>query len=259
VSLRGALEQLSHRFVLQRRLPSPFAAARIYASTEGGLRYLRPRLDSVDPALLRLVTETVGTGDVVWDVGANVGLFSFAAAVAAGPDGRVLAIEPDAVLVTLLRRSAAANRYQAPVEVLPAAVADDCGIGRFHIARRNRSTSHLDGFGSSEAGGIRATELVPTVSLDWLALRFPTPDVIKIDVEGAELKVLAGGPQVLRACPRIICEVQGENAAAVAALLVAHGYTLHDGEQPAAQRVCLDAAPFNTLAINEAASDIAAS
>ena len=37
------------------------------------------------------------------------------------------------------------------------------------------------------AGGVRSTRLVPTVTLDWLAARFPAPDVLKIDVEGAEL------------------------------------------------------------------------
>lgn len=48
----------------------------------------------VDPALMRLAAETVGRGDIVWDIGANLGLFSFAAAVAASPSGRVLAVEP---------------------------------------------------------------------------------------------------------------------------------------------------------------------
>ncbi len=249
MSLRASLEQASHRFVIRRRLPSPFAAARIYASTEGGLRYLRPRMDRVDPVLLSLVAETVRPGDTVWDIGANVGLFSFAAAVAAGPDGHVLSVEADTVLVGLLRRSAAADTGHAPVEVLPAAVAEECGVARYFIAKRNRSTSHLDGFGTTQTGGIRATELVPTIGLDWLASHFPMPDVIKIDVEGAEAHVLAGGPAVLRAHPRIICEVAKENAATVSNLLARSGYTLYDGEQPASQRLPASEAPPNTLAI----------
>jgi FkbM family methyltransferase len=212
-------------------------------------------MDRVDPGLLRLVTETVRAGAVVWDVGANVGLFSFAAAVAAGPAGRVLAIEPDTVLVALLRRSAAANQGHAPVEVLPAAIAADCGVARLHIAKRNRSTNYLDGFGTTQTGGVRTTELVPTVSLDWLASRFPAPDVIKIDVEGAEAQVLAGAGEVLRARPRIICEVAGENAAAVGARLRALGYTLYDADQAAADRVAMDSAPYNTLAVSVAAYD----
>src|ERR1022692_1491693 len=247
-------EQATHRLVVRKRLPPPFDARRIYVSSEGGLRYLRRHLDGVDPTLLRLAAELIRPGHVVWDIGANLGLFGFAAAVAAGPRGPVLAVEPDAVLVGLLRRSAAESRYHAPVEVLPTAVADDLGVSRFHIARRNRSTSHLDGFGTSQTGGIRATELVPTVTLDWLAARFPMPNVVKIDVEAAEVKVLTGGAAVLRALPRIICEVAGHNAGAAGDLLAAHGYTLYDGQQSATRRTPVAVAPPETLAINDGCS-----
>jgi len=250
--LRTVIERLSHRIVIRRRLPAPFAKARIYASTEGGLRYLRPSLDKVDPVLLRLAAELVRPGDTVWDIGANLGLFSMAAAVAAGPAGRVLSVEPDVVLVRMLRRSAAASADHAPVEVLPAAVTDRCGFVRFCIAQRNRSTNHVDGFGTTQTGGVRATELVPAFSLDWLAGHFPPPDILKIDVEGAEALVLSGAAEMLRGHPRIICEVAGENAAAVRDLLAAAGYTLYDGELPASQRSPVDQAPPNTLAFSGA-------
>jgi FkbM family methyltransferase len=250
MGLRLALEQATHRIVVRRRLPSPFAAARIYTSSEGGLRYLARRMTQVDPVLLRLAAEVVRPGATVWDIGANMGLFSFAAAVAAGPGGRVLAVEPDTDLARLLRRSAALNSGHAPVEVLPAAVCDELSIARFHVARRNRATSHLDGFGTAMAGGVRATELVPTVTLDWLAARFPAPDVIKIDVEEAELTVLAGASRVLDRSPAIICEVAASNAGPVWELLNARGYAVYDGDQPRHERVPAGAAPFNTLAIS---------
>jgi FkbM family methyltransferase len=199
--------------------------------------------------LLRLAADVVRPGQVVWDVGANVGLFSFAAASAAGSAGHVLAIEADAALAGLLRRSAAANPAHAPVQVLSAAVSDEVSVARFHIARRNRATSHLDGYGTTMTGGVRYTELVPTVTLDWLAAHFPAPDVLKIDVEGAELTVLAGAPEVLGHLPTIICEVSARNAAAVAKLLTARGYTLYDGERPPGKRVAVALAPPNTLAV----------
>ena len=128
--LRSSLEQATHRIVVRRRLPEPFAAARL-CSSEGGLRYLGRGMARVDPLLLRLAAEMVRPGDTVWDIGANLGLFSFAAAVAAGPTGTVLAVEPDTMLAGLLRRSAALNRGHAPVDVLPAAVSDDLSVARF--------------------------------------------------------------------------------------------------------------------------------
>ncbi len=248
MSLRSAVERASHGVVVRRRLPPPFASARIYVSTEGGLRYLARTMTAVDPALLRLAAEVVRPGDTVWDVGANMGLFSFAAAVAAGPAGRVLALEPDTDLAGFLRRSAAGNTGHAPVEVLPAAVSGELSVARFHVARRNRATSHLAGFGTVMAGGVRSTQLVPTVTLDWLAVRFPVPDVLKVDVEGAELTVLAGGTQVLAHSPTVICEVSAQNAKAVSAILTGYGYTLYNGDQLPGERVPTAAAPFNTLA-----------
>jgi FkbM family methyltransferase len=247
--LRLVLEQATHRIVVRRRLPPPFADARIYTSSEGGLKYLARRMTQVDPVLLQLAAEVVRPGATVWDIGANIGLFSFAAAVAAGPKGHVLAVEPDTDMVRLLRRSAAVNSGHAPVEVLPAAVCDELSVARFHIAARNRATSHLDGFGTAMAGGVRATELVPTVTLDWLAARFPAPDVIKIDVEEAEMTVLTGGSRVLDRSPAIICEVAASNATLVWELLNARGYAIYDGDRPRRERVPAAAAPPNTLAI----------
>ena len=249
MGLRWALERASHRIVVRRRLPPPFASARIYVSTEGGLRYLARTMAEVDPMLLRLVAEVVRPGDTVWDIGANMGLFSFAAAVAAGPAGRVLAVEPDTKLAGQLRRSAAEGADRAPVEILPAAVSDDLSVARFHVARRSRATSHLAGFGTAMTGGTRSTQLVPTVTLDWLAARFPVPDVLKIDVEGAEVAVLSGGAGVLARSPTVICEVSAQNADAVTGLLASHGYTLYDGERRDGGRVPVAAAPFNTLAV----------
>jgi FkbM family methyltransferase len=251
--LRSSLEQATHWMVVRRRLPAPFTAARIYVSSEGRLRYLARGMAQVDPPLLRLASETVRPGDTVWDIGANLGLFSFAAAVAAGPAGSVLAVEPDTTLAGLLRRSAALNKRHAPVHVLPAAVSDDVSVARFHIAKRNRATNHLDGFGTSQTGGVRATELVPTFTLDWLADHFVVPDVIKIDVEEAEATVLAGGCRVLGLASTVICEVAARNSAFVRDTLSRHNYVLHDGDRPSDERVPVANAPPTTLAVRKSA------
>jgi FkbM family methyltransferase len=254
IAMRAIAERATHRLVICRRLPPPFGQVSIYTSSEGGLRYLRPNLGNVDPQLLRLVTEMIRPGDTIWDIGANVGLFTFAAAAAAGPSGQVLAVEPDATLVRLLRRSAVLNRCIAAVEVFPVAVAADLSVGRFHVARRNRSTSYLDGFGTTQTGGIRSTELVPTVTLDWLAAHFGSPNVIKIDVEGAESEVLSGGADVLKSLPAIICEVASCNSASVAKILKHYEYSLYDGDIPSHLRQPLTAARPATVAFHDSSN-----
>jgi len=243
------IERASRGLIFRRRLPAPFPPIPFYVSPEGGLRYLRQSLAKVDRPLLALVSEFVHPGAVVWDVGANVGLFGFAAAAAAGRTGRVVAVEPDTWLVGLLRRSALLEGDRGPVAVVPAAVSDRPGLGRFHIARRNRSTSYLDGYGTTQTGGSRAEQVVPTITIDLLAEQFPWPDVLKIDVEGAEMLALAGAVNTLARKPVVICEVAGENSKEVAIILTEAGYRLFDGLVTPSERREIDLAPEQTLAI----------
>src|ERR1041385_9098249 len=106
MNLRRLAERMSRGLVLRRRLSAEFNRLPIYVSPEAGLRYWRHHLDKVDPSLLRMVHELVKPGSIVWDIGANVGLFSLSAAALAGPSGSVLAVEPDLWLANLLSKSA---------------------------------------------------------------------------------------------------------------------------------------------------------
>ncbi|HUQ63754.1 MAG TPA: FkbM family methyltransferase [Acidimicrobiales bacterium] len=248
--MRSLVERTTHRVVMKRRLPPPFPPVAFYVSSEGGLRYLRRSVAQADPALLRAATELVRPGDVVWDIGANVGLFSFAAAALAGGGGQVVAVEADTWLTDLLRRSARLDGpARAPVTVLPVAVSNEVGISAFHVARRARATSYLDGLGTTQTGGVRETQVVPTVTLDWLAGHFPPPDVLKIDVEGAELLVLQGGPEVLARRPRLVCEVLDASSGRVGALLGACGYQFFDATHDRRSRAPVSKPPDLTLAL----------
>ncbi|SBW22340.1 FkbM family methyltransferase [Protofrankia symbiont of Coriaria ruscifolia] len=250
LSLRSAAERASHRVVLRRRLPAPFDQTRIYVSSEAGLKFLRPRLTGVDPVLLGLVGEVVRAGSTVWDIGANTGLFTFAAAATAGPGGTVLAVEPDTIMVNLLRRSSTLPGRRARIDVLPVAAAADPGVSRFCIAARNRATNHIEGFGGDQTGGVRAVQVVPTVTLDSLLDHFPAPDVLKVDVEGAERLVLEGGPRLLSETrPAVICEVAPANAGPVTQIFTEHGYQIFDASHPAGTRRPVDSAAWSTLAL----------
>jgi FkbM family methyltransferase len=201
--------------------------------------------------LFRIAREHVRDGHVVWDVGANVGLFSFAASFLAGASGSVLAIEADTWLAGLLRRSAGAGRRDvAPVAILPAAASDSVGIARFQIARRGRASNFLASSpGSNQAGGVRETQLVPTVTLDSLLDRFPPPSLVKIDVEGAEDRVLQGAGRLLSEVrPVLACEVFKESRERIDPMLKDLGYTLMDADLPQDERRPLQSSATNTLA-----------
>ena len=94
----------------------------MFGSPEAALGYWRWNLSNVDPFLLSMLGELVKPNMTVWDIGANVGLFSFAAAALGA---QVLAIERDTWLANLIHRSATLNKL--PVTVLPAAVSDHQG------------------------------------------------------------------------------------------------------------------------------------
>lgn len=100
---RGLAEKITHRLVFRRRLPREFGRLPLYVSTEAGLKYLTRPADRLDPVLLEVTSAHVKSGMTVWDVGGNVGLFTFAAAALAGPSGSVLTFEPDIWLCSLLR------------------------------------------------------------------------------------------------------------------------------------------------------------
>ena len=248
--LRRIAERLSHGIVLRRGLPSQFGPGKIFVSPDAGLKYYRFDYSRCEPVLFQMAFELVHEGDVVWDIGANVGLFAFAAAGRAGARGKVVAVEPDLWLVNLLRRSEALKiPTRAPVIAIPAAVTDRVGLGQFHIAARARSANYLDGGGSAESGGAREMQVVPTVTLDWLLQQLPAPTVVKIDVEGMEHRVLQGAAKLLADVrPKIWCEVAEQNADVVTQVLRSAGYDIYNAAEDSSVRGPLRRAVWDTLA-----------
>lgn len=239
--LRRLAERLSRGIVFRRHLPRRFNRVPFYVSPECGLRYYLPDMERIDPTLLDAAFSNTGANDVVWDVGANLGLFAFAAAAGGA---RVIAIEADCWLVELLRRSQRLNRLN--VTVLPVAASGSVGFASFHIAERGRGSNFLRSFGRIPSGGTRFETTVPTVTLDSLLEHFPAPTVLKIDVEGAELDVLKGASKVLSHHPRLICEVGKDAAEDFAAIMRSNAYRMFDLDNHS-QPIGMPA--FSTLAI----------
>jgi len=249
--MRQVAERFSRGKVFRRRLPAKYGGAQLYVSPECGLRYLRISLESVDPTLLNLARELVKPGAVVWDVGANLGLFSFASAGLAGEQGKVFAVEPDTYLVSLLRRSSHLNNdHAAQVNVIPCAASDAISVAVFNIAKRARASNFLAGYGQIQTGGVRESQSVITVTLDWLATQIPKPDLIKIDAEGADFRVLQGASQLLREQqPTLIFEGNDEFADEASAFLSELGYVFFNADLPPQSRSTLPRVVWATLAV----------
>jgi len=180
--------------VLKRHLPREFTSAPIFVSPGSALGYWRRDISRVDPFLLSMVRELVRPEMSVWDIGANVGLFSFAAA---SLGAQVVAVEADPWLANLMNRSALLNKL--PVTVLPVAVSDRHGVSKLYLSDDGRASNSLSGSGRAQT--------IVTVTLDWMLDYFPAPEVLKIDVEGLEYAVLSGARKVFQSRPLIFCEV----------------------------------------------------
>jgi FkbM family methyltransferase len=246
--VRRVAERFSRGIVLKRRLPREFSRLRICVSPEASLRYWLP-MSKADPMLYRMAKELVSAGDVVWDVGANVGLFSVCAAARVGSSGSVLAIEPDVWLCNLLNRTA--RTAPAKITVLSAAVSDCNSISALEISERSRAANHLtEATGSSQSSARRFTQAVVTVTLDSLLDHFRPPSVLKIDAETHELKVLLGARKIIQSArPKIWCEVSPENSLGVFEFLQKQGYELHGAAMPQPRTVLTKRAWWDTLAL----------
>jgi FkbM family methyltransferase len=245
-------ERVFGTFSVVRRLPAPFETTRIVASGKvGGLKFIFKRSSAWDAELLRIAQLLVHRSDVVWDVGANVGLFSLAAASLVGESGSVLAIEADFDAVSLLHKSRVLLSGDQQLRILPAAVADKLGVVEFAISNRARASNSIAGLGSTQTGGVSETRLVPSFALDDLLQVFPKPNVLKIDVEGAELLVLNGSTRLLSEVrPAIYCEVSCSTAEKVTDLLTSAGYRLWDGATfSSSSDDPISKATFNTVAL----------
>jgi FkbM family methyltransferase len=147
---------------------------------------------SYEPHLSQAIVDVLRPGDTFVDVGANVGWFALLAAARVGPSGQVLAIEADAANVELLCRSAHQNGF-TNLLALPVAASDRAGL--LVLQRLGGSNGAVFALAGQTAPGDR---YVPGVPLDGLSGLLHRLDVMKVDVEGAELMVLRGAAELVR-------------------------------------------------------------
>ncbi|MEA2372963.1 MAG: hypothetical protein QOH12_3357 [Solirubrobacteraceae bacterium] len=155
-----------------------------------------------EPDTQHLLGSWLRPGDVFYDLGANVGFFSLIASRLVGPEGHVFAVEPSPTTAYALRSNVERNAL-VNVTVIEAAVGREDGTARFDPTSEVSQDARL--IEDSRAGGIE----VRVVSIDALVRGGARPpNVVKIDVEGAEEDVIIGMHKTLATyAPRVVCEI----------------------------------------------------
>lgn len=183
--------------------------------------------------VLTEILESLESSDVFYDVGANVGLH----ACFAGKhltSGKVVCIEPHPKSVERLRENLELNDITG--EVCEYAFASDYGSAELDLPEDQAGAVGSVEMSEVENGNIVEVELVPgddVIGPDGL----PTPDVMKIDVDGGEMEVLSGLEDTLRngSCRLIFCEIHpdalpnyGATEKEVRDMLTGLGYSLSE-------------------------------
>jgi len=188
-----------------------------------------------EPQETTLLQQLLEPGMTCVDVGANWGYFALVAAHLVGPDGRVVAVEADPRACRTLRANAARNHLDH-ISVVEAAASDRPGtIG---LQAYGHGADDLSNFGLTStttiiAGGSRFEVAARPLDAVLDQVGIERVDVLKMDIEGAEARALAGLERRLSASAidRIVLELhpahlrdQGSSVDAVVSLLRGHGY-----------------------------------
>ena len=187
-------------------------------------------LGSYEPDTVAAIAAVCKEGDVVYDVGANIGYTALLFGRAVGESGRVVAFEPLPANAERVVEHIQMNRLESRVTVEAAAVSSQRGKDRFLV-------HDLHGMGKLEGSDGRTGTYAGTLEVDTIALddyafeagRRP-PSVIKLDIEGGGAQAMAGMKRVLaEARPVFLAELHGpEEREVVVATLRDHGYDLRE-------------------------------
>jgi FkbM family methyltransferase len=224
---------------VQHRLTQPVrrTAVPVLNGTGRGLRVqfgestLARAFKTVEGRVETAIIGELADGKVFYDVGANIGWYSLLAARVVGPGGRVLAFEPSLSNASLAQHNASVNRF-ANVTVVCAALTDEDGWLTFLDKGNLQGRLDKDDFEAQAEFRAKRDQRVlgrspvPVARLDsWLEQTGqPVPDVVKIEVEGAELGVLRGMARTIAASgPTLVIELH-RTSQAVADFLDAAGY-----------------------------------
>jgi len=154
---------------------------------------------SFEVAETEFFRSTVRRGQVVLDVGANIGYFTLLFAKQVGPGGHVFSFEPSPANIAILEKNVAENGYHN-VTIVPGAVSDQPGRLRLFLSEQNLGDHRI-----YDSGDGRASVEVEALTLDgFFKDGRPKIDVIKMDIQGAEFGALKGMRRIFSANPHVI-------------------------------------------------------
>jgi FkbM family methyltransferase len=228
---------------LWKRIASPLLGTRerLTVRPDGLPLYIRPNQINDLIALFGRPEEefvadmvaSLGPGDVFVDAGAYIGQYSVQAAGCVGSQGAVVAVEPDTDNFRLLQRNVEANANGC-VRLVKGALGHQDGTVEITTvpddsALCTLSDTWVDELYPDEHLDTQA-QTVPlmTIATTMRELGLDHIDLLKVDVEGAEVQVFEGARDCLRSgqIRRIICELHGNTAPRVKALLEECGYRI---------------------------------
>jgi FkbM family methyltransferase len=181
-----------------------------------------------EPEVFGSLKKHVAAGDICLDVGAHLGYSTILMSKLVGPKGRVISFEPMPETFLVLGENLLLNGL-TNLDVQSSAVADHCGFIEL-LAPAGQDLSWTPSITGYSVGSNSHSLTVSLVTLDGFLERLERPpSVIKIDVEGGELAVLAGScPMLTVVRPVLLIEVYGWGTPAsqeVIRFLSQHGYT----------------------------------
>jgi FkbM family methyltransferase len=233
-----------------KRRPRQFSAAHtrfgfsMSGDTEDFIQHYVYVFGVWEPMISDWIAGHVRPGDIVVDVGANVGYHTLLAASLVGPAGSVVSFEPEPSIVDHLRRNVAANGF-SNVTIVPKAVGGEPGattIFRSSSANSGESST-IDRWNGAGAAGIEVERV--RIGDEIAESRWSRIRLVKIDAEGDELAVLTGAAPVLEAMPggsAVVIEISpvylaergisGEQVVACLAALGFTGYAIENDYDP---------------------------
>lgn len=176
-----------------------------------GLNHFRvDSFSTKEPETLEWI-DLIPAGSVVWDIGANVGLYTCYAAKARSC--RVYAFEPSVFNLELLARNIFINDLVKFVTILPLPLSEAIAASSLNMSSTEWGGA-LSTFGQSYTEDGNALQKVfefPTLGISMVdaieLLKIPQPDFIKMDVDGIEHLILKGGGKVLSNVKGVLIEI----------------------------------------------------